>query len=165
MPYDLRLNDERFPVEQVVETAMLGGMGESVIAKQIEALKSGNEIVSYWAAAGLFAHRELLKPYLKQLEDLLPALSYPPAQIWLASAILDNVKSDVAHQVLETYLTGTDKYLTIYSLNMLTVINMKMARTFIPFLAKTEKIHGRTDMLNVVKLRLQNKEFCYEMYW
>lgn len=165
LPYDLRLNDERFPVEQVVETAMLSGMGESVIAKQIEALKSGNEIVSYWAAVGLFAHRELLKPYLKQLEDLLPALSYPPAQIWLASAILDNGKSDVAHHVLETYLTGTDKYLTIYSLNMLTVINMKMAKTFIPFLAKTEKIHGRTDMLNVVKLRLQNKEFCYEMYW
>ena len=165
LPYYFRLDDERYPIEQVIETAMLSGMGESVIVQQIEALQSDNEIVSYWAAVGLFAHRELLKPYLKQLEDLLPALSYPPTQIWLASAILDNIKSDAAHHILETNLTSGDKYLATYALNMLTVINMKMAKTFIPFLAETEKIHGRTDMLNVVRLRLQNKEFCYEMYW
>lgn len=89
IPYTLRQNESIYPVEKVLETAMLCGVGKSVIPEQISLLDSGNDIVEYWTALGLFTSRAYLSDYKKELYSKLDKISYPPAQLYLAGALYD----------------------------------------------------------------------------
>lgn len=172
LPYYLRLDNEKFPVNNVIEAAMLSGMGEAVIPEQVELLCSGNQIVTYWASVGIFTQRLLIKPYLFQIKKILSSISYPPTRIWLAAAILNVEEDSNARKILEESLTGEDRFLTIYSLNALTELEISMAKSFVPQLRLIENQYGNNqnrpgveDMMNVARMRLENKEFRYDAYW
>lgn len=172
LPYYYRLSDKKYPIEEIVNVAMLSGMGEEVIPQQIAALQADNKFVSYWASVGLFTQRQHLRPYISQLEKILPTVAYPPAQIWLAGSILENEDSRVARKLFDEYLVGENRFLTIYALNVLLEMNMDMANTFVPQLREIEKKYGNNqkrpgveDMMRIARLRLEGKDFQFDTYW
>ncbi|WP_456102240.1 sulfatase family protein [Phocaeicola plebeius] len=172
LPYYYRLSDKKYPIEEIVNVAMLSGMSEEVIPQQIAALQADNKFVSYWASVGLFTQRQHLRPYISQLEKILPTVAYPPAQIWLAGSILENEDSRVARKLFDEYLVGENRFLTIYALNVLLEMNMDMANTFVPQLREIEKKYGNNqkrpgveDMMRIARLRLEGKDFQFDTYW
>ncbi|MFA6677081.1 MAG: sulfatase [Bacteroidales bacterium] len=171
IPYYLRLNDEVYPIKDVVNTAMLCGLGEDVINKQIKKVQSNNSIVSYWAAIGLFTQRSLLKPYAEQLIQVLSNVDYFPTRVWLAASILNIKESETARKVINDGLFNSNRYINIYTLNALTEMNLDVAKTFIPKLSEIEKryyIDKNYDvisMLSVVKLRLEDIPIHYDNFW
>lgn len=172
IPYDLRQDIMKYPVKDVIETAMLCGMGENVIREQINRLKNDNDIVSYWAAIGLFAQRELLKPYVEQLKSCLETVSYPPARIWLAASILNLENNDNACNIMNSYLLDKNDYLAIYSMNALLEMNIDRAKLFVSTLNEQERIFnnnqkrpGVISMMNVARLRLESKDFRFASFW
>ena len=172
LPYYYRLSEKKYPIEEIVNVAMLSGMGEEVIPQQIAALQADNKFVSYWASVGLFTQRRHLRSYVSQLEKILPTVTYPPAQIWLAGSILENEDSRVARKLFDEYLVGENRFLTIYALNVLLEMNMDMAKTFIPQLREIEKKYGNNqkrpgveDMMRIARLRLEGKDFQFDTYW
>lgn len=151
---------------------MLSGTGKQAILKQIELLQSDNQFVSYWASVGLFAQRQNLQSYVSQLGKILPVLAYPPAQIWLASAILNIKENKEARSVLAKHLVGENRFLTIYVLNALLEMDLDKAKTFIPQLREIESKYGNNqkrvgveDMMKIARLRLEGKDFQFDTYW
>ena len=172
LPYYYRLDNNKYPIEDIVDAAMLSGTGEQAILKQIELLQSDNQFVSYWASVGLFAQRQNLQSYVSQLGKILPVLAYPPAQIWLASAILNIKENKEARSVLAKHLVGENRFLTIYVLNALLEMDLDKAKTFIPQLREIESKYGNNqkrvgveDMMKIARLRLEGKDFQFDTYW
>lgn len=172
IPYDLRQDVIKYPINEVIETAMLCGMGENVIQEQLNRITHENDIVSYWAAIGLFSQREKLIPYIKQLKSCLDVVNYAPARIWLAASILNIENSDKAYDVLNGYLLDKNDYLAIYSMNALLEMNIDVAKQFVHTLNEQERIYdnnkkrpGVISMMNVTRLRLEGKDFRFASFW
>ena len=172
IPYYLRLDETAYPVEEVIETAMLSGLGKEVIEKQIKKVGSCNPIVSYWAAVGLFAQRDALAPYVGELERILSGLNYPPARIWLAAAILNVEKDSLAYRIVREGILSPNNHIAICALNALLEMNIDRAKTFIPQLRKAETAWGENkerpgveSMMLVARLRLEGKDFRFGSFW
>lgn len=172
IPYYLRLDKSVYPVEEVIETAMLCGLGVDVVAEQMKKACSQNPIVSYWASVGLFSQRINLKSYINEIEELLPKLTYSPAQILLAAAILNVEENKMARRVIQEGLLSPNDFLAIYALNALVEMDLNSAKTFIPQLRKEEAMYdnnakrpGVESMMLVAKLRLEGKDFRFDFFW
>ena len=172
IPYYLRLDETTYPVEDVIETAMLSGCGTEVIEEQIKKAGSGNPIVAYWATVGLFSQRTNLAPYVDDLKRMLPKLTYSPARIWLASAILNVEKNNLAFRIVSEGMLNPNNKIAICALNALVEMDMDQAKTFIPQLRKVEKAWGDNQersgvesMMLVARLRLEGKDFRFSSFW
>jgi len=169
IPYYLRQDKKFFPVKKVMETAWLTGMGKSVIPQQIEALKSKNPIVSYWAAIGLFTQKQNLKPYLSEIVKILPYLSYAPARIWTAASVLNIKNNNVARNILNDYILCSNKYLFNYAANVLSELPLPVAKSFLPIINKypytTHSYYSTFSMMSILRLRLEGIPINYNNFW
>ena len=172
IPYELRLDDKFYPVRKVVDMAMLGGQGVNVLQRQIDGLRSSVDLVVYWASVGLFSQGERIREMLPELKKIANSVSYPPARLWLAATILNQEDDSCSRTLLEQYLTSTNDFLRVYALNVLTVMELSVAQSFCPILdqvsldSKNNFLKSDLEsMMNVVRMRLQKKEFKYSMYW
>ncbi|WP_196064954.1 sulfatase family protein [Bacteroides cellulosilyticus] len=172
IPYYLRLDEAVYPVEDVIETAMLSGLGAEVIEKQISKVGSCNPIVAYWAAVGLFTQRANLAPYVGELERILSTVSYSPARIWLAAAILNVEKNSLAYRIVREGILSPNNNVAICALNALVEMNIVQAKSFIPQLRKAEAAWGENQgrpgvesMMLVARLRLEGKDFRFGSFW
>lgn len=171
-PYYLRLDKSVYPVEEVIETAMLCGLGANVVEEQIQKISSQNPIVSYWASIGLFSQRMNLQPYASRLKELLPKLNYSPARIWLAAAILNVEEDKLARRIMREGLLNPNNYMAIYALNALVEMDLNKAKTFIPQLREAEAMYsnnakrpGAESMMQVTRLRLEGRDFRFSSFW
>ena len=145
IPYTLRQDDSIFPVEKVLRAAMLNGMGDDVIPEQISLLDSGNDIVSYWAALGLFISRNELSDYQKELDAKSPKLVYEPAQLYLAGALYDCNGSKKARKILEDGLLSENPYVNLQSIQILLNIDLNKARALLPVIHRHIELYGGTN--------------------
>lgn len=167
-PYDLRLDNDFYPFEEILDAAYLCGMGEEVIAQQLEQLAAKNDFVTYWASIGLFTQREALAPYIKQLTKLLPKLTYTPTRIWVAAAILNVEDNKKAREVINAAMMSSNDHEAITGFNALQELNIEMAKTFIPQFRKIEEEGGKQmkrEIFLLAKQRIEGIEFVYEQYW
>lgn len=172
IPYTLRQNESIYPVEKVLETAMLCGAGKSVIPEQISLLDSGNDIVEYWAALGLFTSRAYLSDYKKELYSKLDKISYPPARLYLAGALYDCMDYSKAKKILEKGMLSPDVNVNKETMQILLNIDLKKAQDILPDvhkhieLYKDDKKHSEVEyFMNVVLKKLENKDFAFGSYW
>lgn len=172
IPYYLRQDKKAYPVQEVIEAALLCGQGQDVIRKQIQLLEHSNEIVTYWAAMGLFCQQQKMKVYLKELVQTMSVVTYEPARILLAATILNIEENSVAQKIIEEGIMNENKYLSIYALNALVVMDLAKAQHFIPVvqklnesIQKTKGKEGVESMLLVTRLRLENREFRFKSFW
>lgn len=147
-------------------------MGSEVIDKQISLLNCKNELVTFWAAVGLFSQSDHLKSHSHELILSLEKLTYPPAKIFLAGALLNVTNEKSAREIIEESLLSNDVYLNCLSMQILLNIELDKAKSFLPVvhtsIGKYKGVKDRggvNDYMHVVLLRLENKPFTFEHYW
>lgn len=172
IPFDLRQNSRIYQVKKVIETAMLCGTGEQVIPQQMKLLKDKNEIVTFWAAMGLFTQKSNIKPYLDQLKLMLPDLSYPLTKLFISGTILNIEEHNTARKIIEDGILNSDIHIAMQALQILLEMDIESARTFIPVVRQSEEKYKKTrgreyveSLMLVVRLRLENKDFTYTEFW
>lgn len=106
-PVVLAADDKEYPVESIINTAMLVGEGRSVLKQQLNCLSDSNKYVRYWASIGLFSQisiilqsqkREIQKQLLKQFATE----TFEPNRINLSALMfkLDSKYIDMAQKLL-----------------------------------------------------------------
>jgi len=80
----VRQSPESYPLERILETADLVGLGEAVIDKQVRGLKDTDAAVRFWSAMGLVAQGEAANQaraeLLQALHDPVPSVRILAAQ-------------------------------------------------------------------------------------
>ncbi len=172
LPYDLRSNKKVYPISKVINAALLCGMGSEVIDEQISLLASQNELVTFWAAVGLFSQRESLSPHSNDLTSLLEKLSYQPARIFLSGALLNSSNNTEATKIINEGLLNSNVFINLLSMQILLNIDLEKAKIFLPVVHQSIKkykgVKGRdnvNDYMNVVLLRLENKSYTFSHFW
>jgi hypothetical protein len=119
-PYEYRLDPEKYPIEDIYETASLSGRRGADIAKQqVAALKSDNKIIRYWAIVGLRSHpSEVLKPYRK---ELIAAMGddYPPAKVTASAIAYREFASKEAVKNIKQSIKSENADLSLLTINYL----------------------------------------------
>lgn len=168
-PYELRMDNDLYPYEEILETAYLNGLGKKMIGKQIKKLQADNGIVNYWAAIGLFTQRDNLKGDVDKVIEILPTLDYEPAQIWIAAAILDVKENSTAREIIISKMKSSNPEVAQCAFNALLEMDLEVAKSFIPTIHdmdKIEKMNGVVSNIFVVaKLRLEGIEFRHAQFW
>ncbi|MFI3286026.1 MAG: sulfatase [Rikenellaceae bacterium] len=168
-PYDLRLDDEFYPFEEILETAYLNGMGKKVIGKQIKQLKADNGFVSFWAAVGLYTQRDNLKADVDKVVEALPLLEYLPAKIWAAAAVLNVVENEYARDVFSKSLTSDNSEEALCAFNALNEMELERAKSFVPLFGQIENAKVKhpavMGILAVAKCRLEGVPVHHANYW
>lgn len=172
IPYYLRKNDSIYPINKVIDVAMLSGMGKDVIKKQIEYLDDGNDIVIYWASLGLFVSREFLSDYKDVLLEKINNIDYIPAKLYLAGAIYDNFNCSKAKRILKEGILSNNQYLNVQTMQILLNINLIKAQSLLPEIHKHIELYGSEKsqenvnyFMKVVLMRLEGKDFSFDYYW
>lgn len=161
-PYELRLDDDYYPFEEILATADLCGMGEDVIDEQIEKLASDNDFVTYWAAIGLFSQKEKLASKVDEVIALLPSLTYPPAQAWASMAVLNVKEDDTARAMAYSLMINSDDQIANNVLNALLVVSDEVLLSFEDELAAMVTAtsgmtrYASTNRYNTITIRLGN---------
>ncbi len=170
--YDLRLDDDYYPFDRILESASLIGLGAEAIDEQVKALNDENDFVSYWAAIALFTQREALGAKVDRVKESLSNLSYPPAKVWAAAAILNVEEYEPARKVLEDAILGENDQLATTTFNALLEMRMDVAKSFIPTFremdSRPELMKRRPSASShylVVRQRIEGVEFRYGQYW
>ena len=115
-PYEYRLTQD-YDINSIWEAASLSGFS-SVESKnkQIALLESVNDLTRYWAAIGLKSQKSLSEEELQKMSEHLSD-TYPPARLYLASAIYEKNKSKDAKTIINEYLFSHDPELALMALD------------------------------------------------
>jgi arylsulfatase A-like enzyme len=120
IPYQFRLDRDKYPLEEIFEAASLSGKrGGEITEQQVQLLQSQNKIIRYWAALGLRSQSgDNLKPYrsqlLKAMED-----TYPPVVITASAIAYDLFKDKAAEGNLKKYGMNDNRDLALMAINYL----------------------------------------------
>jgi arylsulfatase A-like enzyme len=82
-PYEIRTNDEEYPLESILAAAELVGGGSEVLPRQADFLNHPDDIVKYWALIGLISQGTEASGLLEQV---VPLLRSPTADTRIAAA-------------------------------------------------------------------------------
>ncbi|MCF2488666.1 sulfatase [Dyadobacter sp. CY347] len=125
-PYEFRLKESDFPVNPILEAALLSGKRGKVIAsQQMQLLKSQNKIVRYWAALGLRSQNaDVLKSFEKELVTSLND-DYPPVSVTAAAICFDIFKNQQAAETLKEHCNAYNAEIALMAVNYLLYIDDK----------------------------------------
>ncbi len=125
-PYEFRLNDKEYPIDEIYNAAILSGYrGKNIIKKLMKLLKSSDKVVRYWAALGLRSQSAKdLKCYSKEIRKAVNDF-YPPVAV-TASAIAFDIYGDLsAQEKLKAFCTDDNQQLVALTINYLLYIENK----------------------------------------
>lgn len=154
-PYELRIDQNNYPLKKIVAAANLSGQGEKVIKKQINLLADNNPDVRYWAAVGLDGQKEAIKPYktkiLASLKD-----SNPTVQIVIAGIAYKLFQDEAAKNILEKYASGDNGLLILQALQTIQYMR-ESGKPFLPLLQQVQerfakKVKGISVTYNIVSI-------------
>ncbi|MGE4488935.1 MAG: sulfatase-like hydrolase/transferase [Kiritimatiellales bacterium] len=125
-PYEFRLDDKNYPINDIYNAAFLSGFrGRDIAQKQIALLKSPNKIVRYWAAVGLRCQsREDLAPFTGELDKALQD-DYPPVAITIAATIWTGFSTELAGETLKRFCADDNWHINLMTINYLLYANNK----------------------------------------
>jgi len=68
---EMRLDEDAYPLERILQTAEMAGMGKAVLGQQLERVKDPEPLVRYWAVIGLQSQKWTSERILQALRRLL----------------------------------------------------------------------------------------------
>lgn len=141
-PYEFRLDEEEYPLEEIYAAAKLAGYREEgIAAQQVKLLQSPNKIIRYWAGIGLRSQNPAnLKPYRFELLQALKD-EYPPVVITAAAIAYDLFKDKTAEELLKQYCGYENKHLALMAINYLLYVDQPE-----PFIATIQQINQRENL-------------------
>jgi arylsulfatase A-like enzyme len=136
-PYEYRLNDKDFPVDEIFKAASLSGFrGKDIAAKQVKLLGHSNKVVRYWAVLGLHSqYANCLEPHKS---EIIKAMSddYLPVAV-SASAIAYSVfNNSTAEENLKQFCANSNMDIALMAVNFLLYIDKKE-----PFVDTIKTVH------------------------
>ena len=157
--YSYRLDENRYPFEEIYKAASLSGKrGNKIARKQIHLLNSDNKIIRYWAILGLRSQpAELIQSYQAEISSAIND-PYPPVSI-LASAIdFQNFPDAHSEKKLKEYCNDDNQHLALMTINLLLYIENKQ-----PFIETIKTVYDKPgnpyeikaaclDFLGILKL-------------
>lgn len=106
-PVVLAADQKEYPIESIINTAMMVGEGKKVLKQQLKSLSDDNQYIRYWASIGLFSQpSDLLqsqqREIQKQVMEQLSKENFEPNRINLSVLMfkLDSKQIDVAQKLL-----------------------------------------------------------------
>jgi arylsulfatase A-like enzyme len=139
--YEFRIDETNYPLEAIYEAASLSGFrGKDITKKQIEMLKSSNNIIRYWAALGLRSQiKDDLEPYsatiVKMMDDV-----YPPVAVTSSAIVWELSGSKQAEVNLKQFCASNNLDISLMSVNYLLYSKNKG-----PFVETIRKVHDMDD--------------------
>jgi arylsulfatase A-like enzyme len=119
-PYEYRMDNNKFPVDDIYEAAALSGIrSKEVVRQQIKLLKDANRIVRYWAAMGLRCQKpEDIKPFSGAI---LAALgdAYTPVAVVASVIGYQQFSSKSAEEKLKSYCLSENQDISLMAINFL----------------------------------------------
>lgn len=130
-PYEFRMNEESYPLGRILDAANLIGHPSS-IKRQLELLKDGDATVRYWAAVGLDAQGDGVKPFRKDIDEGLND-PHPSVRIVMAGIAHKLYQDPEGQKVIEEFLQERNEHLILHTLQIVEYSRDK-AKPFIPIL-------------------------------
>ena len=140
-PFEYRMDERKYPFEEIYKTASLSGkQGKEIARAQARLLKNENKIIRYWATVGLMSQdSDLIKQHksilLKALKD-----SYPPVTITAAAILYKNFEDQKAADVLKQFCKSDNMDLALMAINYILYVGNKS-----PFVETIKKVHEMSN--------------------
>lgn len=130
-PYEFRSDAGAYPFSRVLDTARLVGQVDA-LEDQLRLLKDEDPVVRYWAAMGLDARVDGVKPFKEQvlarLED-----PHPSVRIVMSGVAFKLFGTERGRQILEGFLKDENELCVLHSLQTIQYMRAK-AMPFAPAL-------------------------------
>ena len=142
-PYQFRLDNQKYPIQEIYSAASLAGLrGDDIARQQVKLLKDPNKIVRYWAITGLRAQSE--KDIAPFRDELRHAMSdpYPPVVITASAILYDSFKDRTAEENLKKYSQDSNMHLALMTINFLLYVNNPK-----PFVPTIQELNKDTDLV------------------
>jgi len=142
IPYEYRLSDKNYPVEEIYKAASLSGFrGKDITQTQINLLSSSNKLVRYWAILGLMSQNSVdLKFYHDKIIESMNDF-YPPVAVTAAAIAYREFNNKIAVENLKIYLASDNMNLALMAINYLLYVENK--QPFIEIIKAIHKTEGR----------------------
>jgi len=141
-PYEFRLKDENYPVDEIYEAASLAGFrGKDITAQQIALLSNPNKIVRYWGILGLRSQSpDDLKPYSKTISKAMND-EYPPVEIAASAIVWQEYGNKSSAEILKKYCADENMDLSLMAINYLLYVRNK--QSFVETIKSVYEMKGR----------------------
>ena len=157
--YEYRLDDNKYPFDEIYGAASLSGYrGPEIAREQINLLHSKNKIVRYWAILGLRSQPASIIHSFKL--DILSAMSdpYPPVSVIANAIAFQNFQDVNSEKRLKEYCQNENQHIALMAINLILYIEDKE-----PFIETIKKVYDKPgnpytikaaclDFLGILKL-------------
>ncbi|GAB1451661.1 sulfatase [Draconibacterium sp.] len=139
--YEFRLNEAKYPVEEIYKAASLAGFrGKDVAVKQADLLKNPNKIVRYWAVLGLRSQslgdlKLVSKQIAKAMED-----DYPPVAVTASAIDFELSGSKTSEEKIKKFCADENLQISLMAINYLLYSKNKE-----PFIETIRAVHKMPD--------------------
>ena len=140
--YEFRLNKEKYPLEEIFKAASLAGFrGKELTAKQVEMLKSPNNIVRYWAILGLRSQNK--EDLLSFSEAILNSMkdNYPPVAVTASAIAYEMFNNKAAEENLKKFCAHENLQISLMTINYL--LYTKNREPFVETIREVQKMKDR----------------------
>jgi len=139
--YEFRLDNTKYPLEEIYEAALLAGFrGKETTEKQVELLGSRNNVIRYWAILGLRSQNPGdVKPYseviLQSMKD-----KYPPVAVTAAAIVYEMSGNKMAEENLKKFCAHENLQISLMAINYLLYTKNRE-----PFVETIRNVHQMND--------------------
>ena len=150
--YEFRLSDKNYPISEIYDAAILSGYrGAAIAKKQIQLLKSTNNIVRYWAMVGLRCQsKKDIKSYTSVIANAMKD-AYPPVAVTAAAISFDYFANNNAKNLLKQFSLFDNQDIALMAINYLLYVPNK-----IPIVETMENVSKRDKSIYNVKAASQD---------
>ena len=140
-PYEFRLDESKYPLNEIYKAASLSGIRNTETTKQqIQWLENENKIIRYWAIVGLHSQsNEILKAFQNNIEKAISD-NYPPVSVAAAALLYRLNQKSIAKNKLVEACQSENQDISLLTINFLMYENNKQ-----PFIETIKKVHQMSD--------------------
>jgi arylsulfatase A-like enzyme len=140
--FEFRLDKTNYPVEEIYDAASLAGFrGKEVVAKQVEMLKSPNNIIRYWAILGLRSQsQEDIKSFSSEIIESMND-NYPPVAVTASAIVYELFNDKAAEENLKKFCVHENLQVSLMAINYL--LYTKNCEPFVETIREVQKMKDR----------------------
>lgn len=157
--YEYRLDDDKYPLNEIYPAASLSGRrGRDIARQQIDLLQNNNKIVRYWAILGLRCQTaETIQSYQREITAAMDD-AYLPVAVSAVAISYQNFADADAERKLKEYCRHENQSIALMAINYLLYIDNK--EPFVETIKAVYELPGRIynvkaaclDFLGILKL-------------
>lgn len=108
IPFEVRQDNDFYPVEEVVALTMLPVDEASTTEAQLQALKHSSPVMRYWGAVGLYNSKTISEMAITPLLESLKTLEPSPAKAYVAASLVKFFDNSEAKEAIKELLSDNN---------------------------------------------------------